>query len=1393
MRRLALPVAALIACTGLAVAVNQAGTANADIYKGYQGPDTADCLATNPFPTSMTLKSRGAFFYAEREQDGTVQYYRGVARSAGIGGVNIPTSPGGGQLLGQTAADLTGQGAQEVVRANGMSGGEPLLTVDSYQPGNPATSPLDETLATKLPKADSIAIAAANFHESTPSDWQSNPQQVADPDEVAVAWRTPGDDGQAVTINVQMYRPISNGTGGIALTSYGEPLSIYGTYDREGGSREAMLAMTTGDLDHDGRPELVLTYSWGTDRPTQFVAVLEVGDAYAVSTAPEVVGVGSYPVAGSTLRQLTVNVGHFGPSVDDIVLGSVVDAGGDHDDNPPQNAFMRVVGLPAGQLGTAAKPVTLTGGDIRKFATPATNHNATTISIAVGDLDLPKPSNGDLANSDSGIDEVLIGYADRNLDPDPDDYRFPYGYAHFSLGVYKVDPNTHLFENVRTYRTTSSLGHHYARSVSIGIGDTDGDGDGDIVQVYTTGEGTHVASLLSPAPGGIELVKRWTLPLYSDNGEPAPILMADVGNESTRMVQRRGADYPFTGVSCRDLEAKDILDVADPAPSWQTGAQEGYLGSTFIGRTASSSVDTSKTTSTTIGRSYTTTGGVDFDAKLFEAEATVQYEHGWETSSSSAVTHTQGFDLSEGLSNTGGVSSASVASVTYRCYYYDLMRGSGTTPFGQSRACIPINPGTRDLPNPDTSPDFYTYKRSVSPYDLDKWQQKNSDQYYWTPFQDEWTNLGLTVPASSTTISGVAGVAGRAIDSNKSPDAAGTVATSARQANPWWQITLNQPADISGVRVFPGRLDLCQDTSPCEDALHDFDVYVFNNPNFAAYDMARLQTAAANAASGVRSFHFSGPVGDVANVVTDLGDGTGPAAGKYVRVQATGPATYLQLAEVQVFPSMETLSPTDYPATVRPATAQETAGLSDKNVFVAKVWNPSSRTYTDRLMSGRVYSLDPDPGLQSVDDTACSSTIPMEWTKSSSNGTETSHSTSTSQGIGVSADVTVGAEILKVKQGGGYTDTTSTEHSDASGISIGNSFSISWDRSPMCARDANGNPLKGYSISDSCNYEFKPFYYVSTETSNTGFEQQFTHVSYIVQFPNGRGADLTDCLQNHWHSTTNRPPTASDATVWTSGPATITTSTLAAADRDPSDVDRLAIMGVDANGDSADLATVKTPAGGTATVVDGKVVYTPPTVGWSQDTFYATVTDHYYDHDDGASASPPVKITVYNSVAYPAQVTNPGFDSGLSGWKSAGIPAWTAGGTDGAPTSGPFASDTIPAGGGAATLTQTFTVPTTGKGLLTVYRRVTPQGAPSACAGAPPMPIDALTATVTPAGGAAKSIDNATTRDAGLCTWRKAQYDLSAYKGQFVTLIFTAGGGPDGYPTKFDIDGLSLS
>src|SRR4051794_13351687 len=813
MRRLALPTATLIAFTGLAVVVGQPQTAQAD-DAGYHTPTVQDCLATNPFPQSMALRARNAFFYAEREQDGSAQYYRGVGaeNASAITQINTPGAAGtGGQLSAQTAAQLTGWGRENVVVASGASGGLPTLTIDQYLVGDPAQSPLYSTVAksANLPSAGSVALAADNFRPSTPSEWLNTSNQYIDPDEVAVAWRSPETSGQE-TVNVQLFKATLGGSGATDLVPLGKRWTISGDYDRAGGSREAMLAVTSGDLDADGTPEVVLTYSWGSSHPVQNVAVLSVSDpANPDDTTLTTTASGAYAVGGDTLRQLQVQVGHFGAVDNDIVLESVADAGDDFQENTAENAYLRLVGLPhndgarPARLNPSAAPVTLTDGDLRKYHTPASSRNATTMAIGVGDLDPTSASHADLSGYDAGSDEIVVAWSDHQAYPGsgPGPYSVPRQPTTTGISVIRVDANAQAFRWIYTKTLSYS---DFTRAISVGVGDLDGDGDADIMFMYSQGAGKHNAAWYAfNGQGALGLVRTAVPPLTSDTGEPGPIVMADVGNLATRMVQRRGTDYPYTGIACRDTSVATLTDVADPAPAWGPALQQAFYGSTTIGNGDTSTSSNATTTTKKVGRSYTVSVGGGFDAKVLGAETTVEYEHGWERSDSITSGADSGVALSSTIENHGTMSAAKLAVVDYRCYYYDIVDRFGPTPRGQTRACVPID----KTKSPD-SPDFFTPTPVIRTASSVPWESGKAPGvavggYAWVPFRDEFSNLALSVPSSSTTISGVAGVAGRATDSNKEPTLAGTVATSALQKNPWWQITLNRSEKIGLVRVFP--------------------------------------------------------------------------------------------------------------------------------------------------------------------------------------------------------------------------------------------------------------------------------------------------------------------------------------------------------------------------------------------------------------------------------------------------------------------------------------------------------------------------------------------------------------------------------------------------------------
>jgi hypothetical protein len=256
--------------------------------------------------------------------------------------------------------------------------------------------------------------------------------------------------------------------------------------------------------------------------------------------------------------------------------------------------------------------------------------------------------------------------------------------------------------------------------------------------------------------------------------------------------------------------------------------------------------------------------------------------------------------------------------------------------------------------------------------------------------------------------------------------------------------------------------------------------------------------------------------------------------------------------------------------------------------------------------------------------------------------------------------------------------------------SIGKSFTIEWGRGNVCHRDDDGNYLLGCTTAAACTYRIKPFYYMEEEAANSGQQQLFPHVSYLVDMD--RSKDLTDCSDDHWRLGHNMAPAAPDITAQT-GTFMIHIDPLAAAtDENPEDQGRLVIQGIAAASTGTPAWSLHTSAGATVRVDNGQVSYYPPFGTWSSDSFYAFISDH--------DQVTPVKVTVDR-----AGVVNGDFDSLFDGWTGTGLMNWSVapGNTDGRPLPGPFADGMAPSTEG--TLSQTFTVPSSGTGQLTVWRR----------------------------------------------------------------------------------------
>ncbi len=149
----------------------------------------------------------------------------------------------------------------------------------------------------------------------------------------------------------------------------------------------------------------------------------------------------------------------------------------------------------------------------------------------------------------------------------------------------------------------------------------------------------------------------------------------------------------------------------------------------------------------------------------------------------------------------------------------------------------------------------------------------------------------------------------------------GSVTATNLEANPWWQVDLGSSASIANVVVW-NRTDAC-----CVSRLSDYWVFVSNTPFLASDSPATLQGRA-----GTFSIHLTTAPAPSTLVAVNT-------TGRYVRIQLNTP-NYLSLAEVQVFGSGGSVSPTARQSSTLPGTPPASVaidGIIDGNFFDGSV------------------------------------------------------------------------------------------------------------------------------------------------------------------------------------------------------------------------------------------------------------------------------------------------------------------------------------------------------------------------------------------------------------------------------------------------------------------------
>src|SRR4051794_20857416 len=401
MRRLALPLAALIALTGLTVVTGGASPVQATDLPDAQQPGPATCFATMPkYTRGAVVASASAVIQTERMPSGSVVNLRQSANTTRTELTSIPapsaTANGTAVLAAVTSVQLTGNGPESIVRFSGAAGSSPDVAVDTYpdakdspgaplEPGSDMTPISDMTSRSinglvlgdagggSATKADAIALAADTFQPATAADWANNTDMVTDPQQLVVAWRTPFASDRSATINVRIYRW---STATSSFVPFSSTYSVSGKFLPLGvggvpnGTPQRILSVTTGDVDFDGDPEIVLAYQWGADADVD-VDVLSVdvnGDPQSPSVDIRKAAVASFPLQtsyGNTggpfgVSTIDVATGLFGGHSTRIALGwQTISPQSDDPHAPPGYAEPRVrfLTLPNAQTGRPAKLV----------------------------------------------------------------------------------------------------------------------------------------------------------------------------------------------------------------------------------------------------------------------------------------------------------------------------------------------------------------------------------------------------------------------------------------------------------------------------------------------------------------------------------------------------------------------------------------------------------------------------------------------------------------------------------------------------------------------------------------------------------------------------------------------------------------------------------------------------------------------------------------------------------------------------------------------------------------------------------------------------------------------------------------------------------------------------
>ena len=643
--------------------------------------------------------------------------------------------------------------------------------------------------------------------------------------------------------------------------------------------------------------------------------------------------------------------------------------------------------------------------------------------------------------------------------------------------MYHMDDDP-TYKGMRTVNSAQDL--HF---VNVATGDLDRDGRAEILT-------------LARDAGDEVLRSVWHVASTPPGQPPYPIdglHQFDTDNAFNSMTAMDLVAADFDGDTIKALIGTDCRRVHEPQvhqlvwmPPYFARLQASQEMAAAFGQTVGGAQSTEHRFGSYSSHDFSAYIGVGLGSDAVGVKASVHATAGYNYQTATGQTHgtENSFEINTGYSQEDGEALVIYEEYAYNCYGYDV--------FWDSEA--PFEPSTARLCEIDRD------TRSVHGSHAREWATAipaalpDHPPAQWVPLQREWSSVSLFRPVSSNVT---------AFEPNSGPDMAtdgrfDTAAVSASApAQPWLQIDLGSVRDISAIRVFP----LAGEAG----SLQGFRLYASAQP---------MTGDGVPGGAQVRSYAPETEDGagyDRWNIFTR--ERTSPYAmlkARYLRLQnpdAGSQPQALRVAEVQVFGDVH-VDPPAFPAMVCDQNAND-------EFFQVDVWNALEGKFRridvhgDLLWSG---AQDLDPGgscatgvnvanIWSGNSIGSPSTLTWDMSNTGTTliGTDVSFDSSTR--VGAEFDIEAGF-IATLQAGGAYEYTT--------GVTEETQNTTYWTQGLQMGGEMSGFAPEYSALAADCSYGARPYAFRLKDRSNTGYQHDIYVVDYIVPDGNGTVWDRDD-------------------------------------------------------------------------------------------------------------------------------------------------------------------------------------------------------------------------------------------------------------------------------------------